>query len=164
MLAVADDLGPLYRAIRLLGAAAVLILALGLVDYLAFEPLGQHSGLSARIQGVYHYDPSTNQTGGADHSRFSATEDFAAVVDWSSLPAGVVVGAGWSNALGTEVGGVGPKPAGQMTDQDRTVPVKVPHGLTRSIPGRYLFVVERFRGGQPVEVLARRQVLVRTAT
>jgi len=59
------------------------------------------------------------------------------------------------------VGQVGPKPAGQMTDTDRVVPVKVPSGLTRNIPGEYIFVAERFRSGQPVEVLARRFVLVR---
>ena len=164
MLAAADDLRPLYRVIKILGAAAIAILALGLVEFLAFEPLGQHSGLSARVEGVFRYDPAAHQTSGADSSRFSATEDFAAVIDWSSLPSSTVAGASWSNSLGTVVGGVGPKSAGQMTEADRTVPVKVPSGLTRNIPGQYLFVVERFRSGQPVEVLARRLVLVRRGT
>lgn len=161
MTGAADEIRPLYRAMLILGAVAIVILGLGLVEFFAFEPLGQHSGISVRIAGVYHYDPATRETSGPDRSKFSATEDLAAVVDWSSLPATVVVGATWINSLGETVGQVGPKSAGQMTDSDRVVPVKVPPGLTRNIPGEYIFVVERYQAGQPVEVLARRFILVR---
>ena len=41
-----------------------------------------------------------------------------------------------------------------------TPPVITPPGLHHNLPGRYTFVVERFQGGVPVEVLARRFVQV----
>lgn len=161
MIAVDAEIRPLYRAMLILGAVAIVILGLGLIEFLAFEPLGEHSGITVRVDGVFYYDPSSHETTGGDRSRFDASEDFAAVVDWSSAPSGTVVGASWFSAIGSAVGQVGPKPAGEMTEQDRTVPVKVPPGLTRNVPGEYVFVVERYRGHQPVEVLARRLVLVR---
>jgi hypothetical protein len=40
------------------------------------------------------------------------------------------------------------------------VPVIVPPTYKHNLPGIYTFVVERFSGGVPVEVLARRIVLV----
>jgi hypothetical protein len=40
------------------------------------------------------------------------------------------------------------------------VPVITPPGLRHNLPGHYTFVVERIQGGLPVEVLARRIVLV----
>lgn len=156
-----DDMRLLYRTVVTVGVLAILILGVGLVDFLAFEPVGEHTGATASIVGVFHYDPSTKQTSGPDTTRFTAGDDFAAVVDWSSVSGSSVVGARWYNSLGTEVGGVGPMPASSMADADRIVPVKVPQGFHDNIPGEYLFVVERFRGGQPVEVLARRLVLVR---
>ena len=42
------------------------------------------------------------------------------------------------------------------------VPVEVPSGEERNLPGHYLFVVERYKNGQPVEVIGRRIVLVKT--
>ena len=156
-----DEIRPLYRAMLILGAVAIVILGLGLVEFFAFEPLGEHSGLTVHVVGVFHYDPATRATSGPDGGKFAATEDFAAVVDWSTVPGAVVVGATWLNSLGETVGRVGPKPASDMSDADRVVPVKVPAGLTRNIPGEYILVVERFRAGQPVEVLTRRFILVR---
>jgi hypothetical protein len=161
VIGAADEIRPLYRAMLILGAVAVVILALGLFQFFAFEPQGQHSGITVKVVGVFHYDPRTKETSGPDRAKFSATEDFAAVVDWSAVPGTAVVGAIWLNSLGQTVGRVGPKPGSQLTDADRIVPVKVPAGLTRNIPGEYILVVERFKGGQPVEVLARRFVLVR---
>jgi hypothetical protein len=156
-----DEIRPLYRAMLILGVVAIVILGLGLVEFFAFEPLGEHSGITVHVTGVFHYDPTNKETSGPDRSKFAATEDFAAVVDWSTVPSSVVVGATWLNSLGETVGHVGPKPANQLTEADRVVPVKVPSGLTRNLPGEYIFVAERFRSGQPVEVLARRFVLVR---
>jgi len=43
---------------------------------------------------------------------------------------------------------------------DKAVPVALPAGLRENIPGPYLFVVERISRGQPVEVLARRLIVV----
>ena len=157
----ADNLRPLFRTVIGLGVAGLLILSVGLVEFFAFEPLGERTGATARVEGVYRYDPDSHQTSGASSTKFSANQEFAAVVDWSSVAASTVVGARWYNSLGTDVGGVDPKPASQMTDADRTIPVKVPEGFHANIPGEYLFVVERFRDGQPVEVLARRYVLVK---
>ena len=156
-----DGLRPLYRTIVALGVVGLVILTVGVVEFLAFEPLGQHTGLRARVEGVFRYDPDSRQTSGSSSTRFAANQPFAAVVDWSSVPGDTVVGARWFNSLGTDVGGIDPKPASQMTDADRLVPVKVPEGFHANIPGEYLFVVERFRDGQPVEVLARRLVLVK---
>lgn len=161
MVGALDEIRPLSRAMLILGAVAIVILGLGLVEFFAFEPLGEHSGITVHVVGVFHYDLTTKETSGSDRVKFAATEDFAAVVDWSTVPGAVVVGATWINGLGETVGQLGPKPASQMTDADRVVPVKVPPGLTRNIPGEYIFVVERFRSGQPVEVLARRFILVR---
>ena len=40
------------------------------------------------------------------------------------------------------------------------IPVAAPAPFNRNLPGRYIFVVERLDNGVPVEVLARRLVLV----
>jgi len=161
VIGTADEIRPLYRAMLMLGVVAVVILGLGLVDFFAFEPLGEHSGITVRVVGVFHVDPTTGATAGPGRSKFTPTEAFAAVVDWSAVPGTTIVGATWLNSLGETVGEVRPKPGSALTESDRTVPVKVPTGRTRNIPGEYVFVAERFRGGQPVEVLARRLVLVR---
>lgn len=155
-----DDVQTLYRTIKWLGAAALVILFLGLVDYFAFEPLGQHTGEKARIVGVYHYDPKTKTTSGQDSSKFSVDEAFAAVVDWSSLPGDMVVDGRWFDEFGTAVGAVGPKPARALAEQP-VVPVLTPKDFPVNLPGQYTFVVERFSGDQPVELLAKRSILVR---
>jgi hypothetical protein len=54
---------------------------------------------------------------------------------------------------------VGPGNPTQLANQT-VVPVAVPAGLKYNLPGQYIFVVERISGGVPVEVLARRIVLV----
>lgn len=158
-----EDLRPLFRAMLLLGGVAIVILAAGIAEFLAFEPLGERTGAHVAVAGVYAYDPATGTTSGAPATRFAAGQDFAAVIDWSTAPRGSVVGAHWSNALGSAVGELTPRPAAAMTEQDRLLPVKVPPGFHRNLPGEYVLVVERYRGGQPVEVLARRLVLVRRA-
>ncbi len=156
----ADEIRPLYRAVVVLGVAAIVILSAGLVEFFHFEPLGQRTGTAVRLRGVFAYDPASGRVSGPDRSQFTIDQDFAAVVDWGSLPPGLVVGARWYNGFGTVVGSAGPRPAGQLVGHE-IVPVKVPPGLSRNLPGEYVFVVERYRGGQPVEVLARRFVMVR---
>jgi hypothetical protein len=155
-----DDLTPIYRTVLALGGVAVLILVLGVVEFVYFEPPGQRTANSAHIQGVYSYDPRTKETSGSDSHSFSRTQDFAAVVDWSSLPPDLVAGARWYDGFGDTVGGVGPAPASELVGRE-TVPVQSPQGQQQNLPGDYLFVVERYSGGQPVEVLGRRIVLVR---
>src|SRR5438874_10954094 len=95
-----------------LGAVAVLILASGFFFFLRFAPPGQGTGLRARVEGVYAYDPSTKSIKGHPSRSFTPDQQFAARVDWASLPATVTVGAHWYNSLEEEVGGVGPSPAG----------------------------------------------------
>ena len=90
--------------------------------------------------------------------RFARAQPFAAVVDWSSIPTGTPVAARWFNSFGEVVGQVGPARA--ETIGDAAVPVALPPGLRQNIPGTYLFVVERISRGQPVEVLARRLIVV----
>ncbi len=149
----------LYRTLLVFATVAVVILAVGLVEFVYFEPPGQATGAHARIVGVYAYDPTTRTTLGTDKSAFARTEEFAAVVDWSGLPANLSVDARWYDAFGSIVGRVGPSTPAQLGNFS-IVPVIVPQGLHHNLPGNYTFVVERFQGGVPVEVLVRRFVLV----
>ncbi|TAN35100.1 hypothetical protein EPN29_00285 [bacterium] len=154
-----DQVRTLYRTLLVFATAGVIILTIGLVEFVHFEPPGQSSGARARITGVYEYDPATRLTYGPDQSGFARTQDFAAVVDWSSLPPGITVDARWYDTFGDIVGRVGPSTPDKLVDQT-VIPVSVPQGFKHSLPGRYTFVVERFNGDVPVEVLARRFILV----
>lgn len=149
----------LYRTLLIFATVGVVILALGLVQFVYFEPPGQASGAQARIGGVYQYDPSAHSTVGPDRTSFKRTEEFAAVVDWSTLPTTITVDARWYDAFGDVVGRVGPGTPSALAAMT-VVPVIVPPGIKHNLPGIYTFVVERFSGGVPVEVLARRIVLV----
>ena len=153
-----DQVRTLYRTLLVYAAVSILIIVAGLVEFVYFEPPGQHSGMKVAIVGVFKYDPATNTTMGPDRNSFARTELFAAVVDWSSLPKDVVVDARWYDTFGAVVGKVGPGSPVQLTDQT-TIPV-VHAGLKYNLPGQYIFVVDRLENGIPVEVLARRIVLV----
>ena len=157
-----EEMRPLFRAMVSLGVVGILILGAGLLDFFSFEPLGQRTGAHATVKGVFHYDAAAKQVSGGDTRRFTADDAFAAEVDWSSLPAAMVVDAVWFNTLGTAVGGVGPQPAGELSGHT-LIPVKIPEGFKHNLPGEYNFVVERYSQGRPVEVLARRLVYVRAA-
>ncbi len=154
-----DQVRTLYRTLLVFATVGVLILIVGLVEFVHFEPPGQASGAKARVVGVYLFDPSSGMTSGPDQSQFARTQQFAAVVDWSSLPGGITVDARWYDAFGDIVGRTGPGTPGQLAAQP-VVPVVVPRGFHHSLPGSYTFVVERIQDGVPVEVLARRIVLV----
>lgn len=158
MVARSDEILPLYRAIRLVGLMALLIFAAGIAEFVSFEPPGQATGTMARIQGVYAYDPAAHQTTGDPKERFARNQPFAAVVDWTSIPATTTVAARWFDGFGEVVGQTRQQPAGQMPGDP--VPVALPKDLKQNIPGTYLFVVERISKGQPVEVLARRLIEV----
>jgi hypothetical protein len=156
--AAADEITPLYRAIRFLGAVAIVIFAVGAVEFIVYEPPGQATGTVAHIEGVYSYDPQADQLHGQPAEHFTRKQLFAAKVDWSSLPAEMLVDARWFNSFGEVVGKVDPAPAGRMTRS--VIPIAVPKGLDRNLPGTYIFVVERIAHGQPVEVVGRRLVRV----
>jgi len=141
------------------GVVAILVLVLGLAEFVHFEPPGQVSGSHVRVVGVFDYDSATNMTHGSDKGQFARAEQFAGVVDWSTLPQNIVVDARWINGFGETVGEVGPGTPADLLPET-VVPVRVPKGLTHNLPGHYIFVVERLRNGLPVEVLARRIVLV----
>ena len=153
-----DPVLPIYRGILILGAAGVVILLLGLVEFLVFEPPGQTTGLKAPVNGVYAYDPRSGRTQDGDQRTFNRGQPFAAAVDWSGLPADGSFGARWFDAFQAPAGGVGPAAPDALPG---VVPVKLPEGMKANLPGTYLFVVERYSGGQPVEVIARRQVVVK---
>ena len=158
MVAAADETRPAFRLLVGLGVAGVVILAVGLAEFVHFEPSGQHSGLAVRITGVYGYDRRTDSTVGPSRDHFRTDEPFAARVDWSGLPPAQVVGAAWfSGGFGLAAGGVGPAPAGTL--EARSV-VPVNFGAGRFPSGRYEFVVERYAGGRAVEVLARTAIVV----
>jgi hypothetical protein len=154
-----DPVRTLYRTLILFAAVGIVILAAGLFEFLYFEPLGQTTGVQAHIVGVYQYDPATQKTSGPVKRTFARNEHFAAVVDWSSLPNDITVDARWYNSFQVVVAQVGPGTPAQLANQT-VVPVAVPAGLKYNLPGQYIFVVERISDGVPVEVLARRIVLV----
>jgi len=154
-----DQLRVLYRTLLLFGTVGVVILGIGLIQFVYFEPPGQASGVKAHIVGVYQFDPATRQPVGSDRSEFHRTEEFAAVVDWSSIPSNMTVDARWYNSFGSIEGQVGPDSPSALADKT-VIPVEVPQGLHYVLPGRYTFVVERLQDGVPVEVLGRRFVVV----
>ena len=154
-----DQLSVLYRTLLIFATVGAAILAVGLVEFVVFEPPGQVTGAKAHIAGVYQYDPTTKQLVGADRSEFPRTAEFAAKVDWSSLPSSLSVDARWYDSFGSIEGQVGPSAAADLANQT-IVPVEVPQGYHYVLPGRYTFVVERLSNGIPVEVLGRRFVVV----
>jgi hypothetical protein len=154
-----DLVRTLYRTLLVFDAVAIIIILAGVVEFVYFEPPGQVSGAKAHVVGVFAYDPDQRTVSGPDRSIFARNEPFAAMVDWGSLPNNITVDARWVNSFGTVVGAVGPGTPAQLADE-RIVPVLVPPGLHLNLPGRYTFVVERYQGGVPVEVLARRVELV----
>jgi hypothetical protein len=154
-----DPVRTLYRTLLLFDIVAILILAAGVAEFLYFEPPGQHTGINATIVGVYQYDPTTNKTFGADRSTFTRTQLFAAVVDWKSLPPDITVDARWFDNFESIVGSVGPGTPARLENQP-IVPIALPTNLTHNLPGQYVFVIERWANGVPVEVLTRRIVLV----
>jgi hypothetical protein len=156
---VDNQVRTLYRTLLIFATVGVVILALGLVEFVYFEPPGQASGAKARIVGIYQYDPTTHTSFGPDRTSFKRTEEFAAAVDWSTLPSDITVDARWYDAFGDVVGRLGPNTPSKLAGMT-VVPVIVPPTYKHNLPGIYTFVVERFSGGVPVEVLARRIVLV----
>lgn len=156
MQAARDEILPLYQAIVVVGIVALLVFFVGGVEFFLFEPVGQHTGLMARIEGVDLY--RDGHVEGSPRNEYSREEAFAAVVDWKSIPPELIVTARWFNSFGEIVGSVPPAPAGEMRPDP--VPVNVPAGLDKNLPGTYLFVVERVEHGQPVEVLGREFVRV----
>ena len=154
-----DQLRVLYRTLLVFATVGTVILAIGLVEFVYFERPGEASGIKAHIVGVFAYDPATKQVNGPDRSEFPRSGQFAAVVDWSSVPANLVVDARWYDSFGDIVGRVGPGSPADLTRR-MVVPVQVPQGFHHSLPGHYTFVVERIQGDLPVEVIGRRTVLV----
>jgi len=69
------------------------------------------------------------------------------------------VDARWYDSFQAMVGRVGPGNPAELANQT-TIPVGLPTGTKYNLPGQYVFVVERLESGVPVEVLARRIVLV----
>jgi hypothetical protein len=154
-----DHLRVLYRTLLVFATVGAVVLAIGLVQFAYFEPFGEMTGATATIVGVYEYNSATGQIQGPDRSEFPREGEFAARVDWTSLPSNLVVDARWYDSFGTLRGQVGPGSPADLVDKS-IVPVLVPEGYHYVLPGRYTFVVERLRNDLPVEVLGRRFVRV----
>jgi hypothetical protein len=154
-----DPVRTLYRALLVFDVVAILILAIGLGEYLYFEPPGQATGVKATIVGVFQYDPVSRTTSGPDRRTFARTDEFAAIVDWSTLPPSITVDARWYDSFEAIVARVGPGTPAQLAAQT-IIPVGAPAPQQHNLPGQYVFVVERLQNGIPVEVLARRIVVV----
>jgi hypothetical protein len=149
-----DEARAPYRLLLVTGVIAALLLLAGALEFFHFEPPFQHTGLHARIQGIYTYDARSGQVGSKiDH--IEAGKAFAAVVDWSSLPSQLQVGGRWFvGGFALDAGGVGPAPAGSL-------PSTIPIATKQKLPaGQYLFAVERWSGGRAVEVLGRASIEV----
>jgi hypothetical protein len=154
----ADETRPIFRLMVGLGVAGIVILAVGLAQFVHYEPPGQKTGQAVRIVGVYDYDAKRGKPIGRSRDHFRTDEPFAAIVDWSSLPPDLIVGASWfSGGFALDAGSVGPARAADLTEKS-VVPVN--RGTQRFPAGRYEFVVERYSGGRPVEVLGRRSIIV----
>jgi hypothetical protein len=156
-----DPVDNLYRVLLAYGAIAILILIAGAAEFVYYEPFSSTSGLKVHVVGAFEYDPATHQVVGADQRSFTRSDSFAAVVDWSGLPNDVTLQAIWYDSFENVVGGVGPAHPPALA-ASTVIPALVPHGLKYHLPGQYIFVVERLNGNLPVEVLARRIVLVGT--
>ena len=155
-----DQLRVLYRTLLVFATVGVVILCVGLLQFVYFERPGEHTGVKANVVGVFKYDISTKTTSGSARSEFARTDNFAAVVDWKSLPTNLVVDARWYDTFGSMRGSAGPAHPNDL-ESESTIPVEVPEDLHYVLPGRYTFVVERVGpDGVPVEVLARRFVVV----
>jgi hypothetical protein len=154
-----DQLRVLYRTLLVFATAGAVVLSIGLIQFAYFEPFGEKTGATATIVGVYQYNSTTGQLQGPDRSEFPREGEFAARVDWTSLPSNLVVDARWYDNFGTLRGQVGPGSPADLVDKS-IVPVLVPEGYHYVLPGRYTFVVERLRNDLPVEVLGRRFVRV----
>jgi hypothetical protein len=153
-----DETRPVFRLMVALGIAGLVILAVGVAQFVHYEPPGQQTGQTVKIVGVYDYDAKTGKPSGPNKDHFRTDEAFAAVVDWSSLPPDLVVAGNWfSSGFALNSGGVGPARAADLTEQS-VVPVN--RGSQRFPSGSYDFVVERYSGGRPVEVLGSRSVVV----
>ncbi|HVD01764.1 MAG TPA: hypothetical protein VNG93_11565 [Candidatus Dormibacteraeota bacterium] len=153
-----EETRPAFRLMLALGVVGLVILGVGLAQFITFEPPGQRTGEVARIVGIFDYDPRTQGATGANQDHFRTGQPFAAVVDWSSLPPLQEVGSAWfSGGFSVDAGGVGPAPAGALASRG-VVPVNF--GSQRFPAGRYELVVERFSKGRAVEVLARKTVVV----
>ena len=155
-----EDFRPLYWTMIGLGLVAVLILGLGIATLLRFAPPGQHSGYRAHVSGVYPYDSRSGQVDGPTMTRFRRDQPFAAEVEWGQLPAAMVVDARWYDSLGSEVGKVGPEPAGRLASRGALVPVITPRDQRANLPGSYSLKVVRYSGSRPVEVLDTEYVVV----
>jgi hypothetical protein len=155
-----EDLRPLYWTMLGLGVVAVLILALGVVTLLRFAPLGQHTGYHAQVAGVFPHDSKSGLVAGPPSTHFRRDQQFAAQVEWDRLPASMVVAARWYDSLDSQVGSVGPEPAGQLAGSRALVPVVTPSDLHANLPGSYTLKIVRYAGSRPVELLYSESVVV----
>ena len=119
-----DQLQTLYRTLLVFATVSVVILSVGLIEFVYFEPPGQTSGAKAHIEGVFQYDPTTHDVVGPDRSQFARTDQFAAKVDWASIPDNLTVDAKWYDSFGSIEGQVGPDSPGRLAAEP-LVPVTV---------------------------------------
>ncbi len=154
----ADEMRPVFRLLVVLGIAGMVILSVGLAQFVHYEPPGQQTGQAVNIVGVFGYDVKNGKTFGSNKDHYRTDEPFAAIVDWTSLPPDLVVGANWfSGGFALDSGGVGPARAASLAEKS-VIPVN--RGTRRFPAGTYSFAVERYSGGRPVEVLGGRSVVV----
>jgi hypothetical protein len=141
-----------------IGAIGAFILLAGFGLFLYYEPIDEQAGnTNARITGIYPYDPASGTRVGNSTARFKPHQVPGAVVDWKSVPGDMVVSAHWYDDHGQVIGGVGA--AAAASQPEGAIPIDV-DPQTPIPAGGYVFVVERYAGGRPVQVLARGAIKV----
>lgn len=131
------------------GVVGTLILGVALAIAAVGELQRQHSGLTASIVGVYRYDLRSHTVYGAPSTEFSTSDDIAAEIVWSKLPASAQISAEWYDSSGDLIDESGPGPAGSAAEE------AVMPSSDNSGPGWYGFYVELWSGGSRVETLDR---------
>ena len=139
-----------------LGAVSALLLVLGLSNLVTASMPWAHTGLKVQVTGVYPYDKQAHTVGETAGTRFKRGQEFAARVDWASLPQGLEVGGAWYDAQDRLVSGQQPAPAGQLASEQAVVPMTD----DRAVPGRYRLLVMHYADGKPIEILGRQSVRV----
>lgn len=148
------------RAYALLAVAGLLgtaVLLVGAGQLVLYEVPSHNSGLHAAIEGVYPFDVDRQAVDGPAATEFDAgsVDALAARVTWADLPPTTIVSGDWYDSSGALVARSGPAAAARMH------PIVVAGDDAALSPGAYLFAVERWDGGTPIEVLTKELVRLR---
>jgi hypothetical protein len=151
-----DDLQAPFWTLMALGTVSALLLVLGLSNLITATMPWAHTGLKVQVTGVFPYDPRVHTVTDGAGTSFKRGQEFAAKVDWSSLPRNLEVGGVWYDSQDREVSALAPAPAGQLAAQQAVVPMTD----SQALPGSYRVLVMHYVDGKPIEILGRKSARV----